>query len=85
MLIEALLPSGFVRVAAKPAIGKGCVARCRKGELPGGNDPRSEIRAVLLFGYYSGANPPPTVLQKFDCNIVPSLCSTTISEEPALF
>jgi hypothetical protein len=53
--------------------GKAALLDIGRGELPGGNDPRAEIRAVLLFGYYGGANPPPAVLQKFDCNIVPSL------------
>jgi len=34
---------------------------------------RAEIRAVLLFGYSGGAAPSPEVLQRFDCNIVPSV------------
>lgn len=41
-------------------------------ELPG-TDSRTEVRAVLRFGYSGGANPPPAILQQFDCNIVPSL------------
>ena len=38
-----------------------------------GDDARAPIRAVLLFGYYGGAQPGPGTLQMFDCNIVPSL------------
>jgi hypothetical protein len=53
--------------------GKAAALDLDRGELPGGNDPRAEIRAVLFFGYSGGANPPPALLQKFDCNIVPSL------------
>jgi hypothetical protein len=53
--------------------GKAASLDLGRGELPIGDDPRAEIRAVLLFGYYGGANPPPAVLHKFDCNIVPSL------------
>ena len=53
--------------------GKAASLDLGRGELPGGNDPRAEIRAVLLFGYSGGANPPSTLLQMFDCNIVPSL------------
>jgi hypothetical protein len=43
-----------------------------RGELPGG-DSRAEIRTVLLFGYSGGAPPGPGMLERFDCNIVPSL------------
>jgi hypothetical protein len=43
-----------------------------RGELPGGNS-RAEIRTVLLFGYSGGAPPGPGMLERFDCNIVPSL------------
>lgn len=43
-----------------------------RGELPGGVS-RAEIRTVLLFGYYGGAPPGPGMLERFDCNIVPSL------------
>ena len=43
-----------------------------RGELPRDN-PRGEVRAVLLFGYYGGAPPGPEILEHFDCNIVPSL------------
>ena len=53
--------------------GKAASLDLGRSELPAGNEPRAEIRAVLLFGYFGGANPPPNVLQKFDCNIVPSL------------
>jgi hypothetical protein len=42
-----------------------------RGELPG--DSRAEIRTVLLFGYSGGAPPGPGMLERFDCNIVPSL------------
>ena len=43
------------------------------GDLPGG-DLRTEVRAVLLFGYSGGANPPPGILQQSACgNLVPSL------------
>lgn len=42
-------------------------------EALSGDDPRVEIRAVLLYGYSGGAPPPPGVLQRFDCGIVPSL------------
>ncbi len=38
-----------------------------------GDDPRAEIHAVLLFGYYGGAPPGPATAQHFKCNIVPSL------------
>lgn len=42
-------------------------------ELPGGNL-RVEIRAVLIFGYSGGANPPAGILQQSACNnLVPSL------------
>jgi hypothetical protein len=51
--------------------GKGAFLDLSRDQLPG--DSRVEIRAMLLFGYSGGANPPPLVLQKFDCNIVPSL------------
>jgi len=35
---------------------------------------RSEIRAVALFGYVGGANPPQPILRKTACNLlVPSL------------
>jgi hypothetical protein len=43
-----------------------------RGELPGGES-GAAIRTVLLFGYYGGAPPCPGVLERFDCNIVPSL------------
>lgn len=43
------------------------------GDLPGG-DLRTEVRAVLLFGYSGGANPPPGILQQSACgDLVPSL------------
>jgi hypothetical protein len=44
----------------------------RRGELPGGTSP-FEIRTLLLFGYFGGAPPGPAILQRFDCDIVPSL------------
>ena len=53
--------------------GKAASLDLRMDELPDGGDPRAEIRAVLLFGYSGGANPSPIVMQRFDCNIVPSL------------
>jgi hypothetical protein len=43
-----------------------------RAELQGDN-PRVEIGAVLLFGYYGGAPPGPAIVHRFDCNIVPSL------------
>ena len=43
-----------------------------RGELPPGPD-RLPVRAVLLFGYSGGANPPAALLSQYDCNIVPSL------------
>ena len=43
-----------------------------RGELPK-SDSRAEIHAVLLFGYSVGAPPGPGMLERFDCNIVPSL------------
>jgi len=43
-----------------------------RGELPWG-EPHAEVRTVLLFGYAGGAPPGPGVLDRFDCNIVPSL------------
>jgi hypothetical protein len=58
-------------VTLKP--GKAGALDLSRDELPSGSNSRIEIRALLLFGYSGGANPPPGVLQKFDCNIVPSL------------
>jgi hypothetical protein len=52
--------------------GKGTSLDLSRDQLPG-DDPRAEIRAVLLFGYSGGANPGPEVLQQYDCNIVPSV------------
>jgi hypothetical protein len=43
-----------------------------RGEVPGGDSP-AEIRTVLHFGYFGGAPPGPRMLERFDCNIVPSL------------
>jgi hypothetical protein len=37
------------------------------------DDPRVEIQAVLLFGYYGGAPPGPAMTHQFNCNIVPSM------------
>ncbi len=35
---------------------------------------RAQVRAVLLFGYSGGANPPPQILQQSMCgNLTPSL------------
>jgi hypothetical protein len=53
--------------------GKAASMDIGSDELLGTNASRAEIRAVLIFGYPGGANPPPAVLAKFDCNIVPSL------------
>ena len=58
-------------IALKP--GKAGALDLSRDELPSGNDSRVEVRAVLLFGYSGGANPPPGVLQRFKCDIVPSL------------
>ncbi|SRR6266478_2921030 len=52
--------------------GKVASLELSRAELRG-DDPRVEIRAVLLFGYYGGAPPGPAMVQQFDCNIVPSL------------
>jgi hypothetical protein len=56
------------------ALKRGEVASLDLGrdELPGG-DSRAEIRTVLLFGYFGGAPPGPRMLERFVCNIVPSL------------
>jgi hypothetical protein len=65
-------------------VGKAASLDLDRGELPGGNNPRAENRAVLLLGYSGGANPPAALLQKFDCNIVPSLeVFDNDTEEPA--
>jgi hypothetical protein len=53
--------------------GKAASLDISREELPAGDDARAEIRAVVLFGYFGGANPPPAVRQKFDCNFVLSL------------
>jgi hypothetical protein len=34
---------------------------------------RSQLRAVVLFGYSGGAQPGPDTRDQYDCNIVPSL------------
>ena len=34
---------------------------------------RIDLRAVLLYGYSGGANPPAKLLSQYDCNIVPTL------------
>jgi hypothetical protein len=52
--------------------GKVASLELSRAELRG-DDPRVEIRAVLLFGYYGGAPPGPAMARQFDCNIVPSL------------
>ena len=51
--------------------GRAAFLDVRRDGLPGGD--RAQVRALLLFGYFGGANPGPDVLQRFDCNIVPSL------------
>jgi hypothetical protein len=43
------------------------------GDAIRGDSRRVQIRAVLLFGYFGGAPPGPGTLERFDCNIVPSL------------
>jgi hypothetical protein len=37
------------------------------------NDLRVQLRAVLKFGYFGGANPGPGILQQFACTITPTL------------
>ena len=53
--------------------GKAAWLDLKSSELPSSNDLRTEIRAVLLFGYSGGASPLPAILQKYDCNIVAGL------------
>ena len=54
------------------APGQAALLELSRSQLPG-DDPRREIRAVLLFGYSGGAPPTTDILQRFDCAIVPSL------------
>jgi hypothetical protein len=54
------------------AVGKSAAVDLNRDDLPGGD--RLSLRAVLVFGYSGGANPPPQLLQQTaTCNIVPSL------------
>ena len=54
------------------AVGKSVALDLNRDELAG--DDRLSVRAVLVFGYSGGANPPPQLLQQMaTCNIVPSL------------
>jgi hypothetical protein len=59
------------RVVTLPP-GKAASLDVDRRELPG-DDPRGQIRAVLIFGYYGGAPPGPRIAQKFNCNIAPNL------------
>ena len=54
------------------ALGQAALLELGRNQLPA-DDPRKEIRAVLLFGYSGGARPTADILQQFDCAIVPSL------------
>ena len=67
---------------ARLQVVKETVAVLKKGEasdldlsrrdLPGNDS--VEIHSMLLFGYQGGASPSPRMLlERFDCNIVPSL------------
>ena len=59
-------------VVTSLAVGKSAAVDLNRDDLPG-ND-RLSLRAVLVFGYSGGANPPPQLLQQMaTCNIVPSL------------
>jgi hypothetical protein len=54
------------------AVGKSAAVDLNRDDFPGGD--RLSLRAVLAFGYFGGANPPPQLLQQTAaCNIVPSL------------
>ena len=65
LVIEYVVPSGL-------AVGKSAALDLNRDDLPGGD--RLSLRAVLAFGYFGGANPPPQLLQQTaTCNIVPSL------------
>jgi hypothetical protein len=53
--------------------GKAAALDLSWDELPRG-DLRTSVRAVLLFGYSGGANPPAKIVQQSACgNLVPSL------------
>jgi hypothetical protein len=52
--------------------GQAAALHVSRDEMPEGASP-AEIRTVLLFGYSGGAPPGPAMLERFDCNIVPSL------------
>jgi hypothetical protein len=59
-------------VVASLAVGKSAAVDLNRDDLP--SDDRLSLRAVLVFGYSGGANPPPQLLQQMaTCNIVPSL------------
>jgi hypothetical protein len=52
--------------------GNAASLQASRDTLPGLTG-RIDLRAVLLYGYAGGANPPPKLLSQFDCNIVPTL------------
>jgi len=51
--------------------GKGAHLDLSRDQVPG-EPGRTQIRAVLLFGFAGGAPPGPDVQNRYDCNIVPS-------------
>jgi len=71
-----LAVSGVVLAAALPALLIGPFAGVFVDRWPKQRTMRimDALRAVLVFGYSGGANPPPQLLQQAaTCNIVPSL------------
>ena len=52
--------------------GKAAFVDLKSDDLPKGLV-RTEVRAVLRFGYAGGAPPPPEKLRQLECNILPSL------------
>jgi hypothetical protein len=65
LVLEYVVPSGL-------SVGKSAAVDLNRDGLPGGD--RLSLRAVLAFGYFGGANPPPQLLQQTaTCNIVASL------------
>src|ERR1017187_2980531 len=52
--------------------GQASSLQASRDSLPGAGG-RVQVRAVLLYGYTGGANPPAGILQQYDCSIVPSL------------